>query len=300
MESWYKVKAVPKGQIDSGEALAAIRVAMEKCVSTVNRKEGNGMDLIKTHAPLHTPSDIRLFGCASNFISGPLESSHKDHCKKPSKLTQKRSDLMDEQVAKRLSERMVLDAANSLHFSPKDSETIPSHNTTSKEVGGSKLSLSVSPVTGGCLSYKRSYARKWLIRRDKSPPPRFFPRVAEEFLVRIVCENVELFSDGHPVPELEITCFTTHRSNGYIFRAHPDCHGKTWYDWVNISFLYDGVAEPISVPGQILMFVDFRKHGIPFMDHVEGYVGPGTYAVVRCLDTEPTPLKDSVCTIRTI
>lgn len=100
--------------------------------------------------------------------------------------------------------------------------------------------------------------------------------------------------DGHPVPELEITCFTTHQRNGYIFRAHPDCHGKTWYNWVNISFLYDGVSDPISIPGQILMFVDFCKHGIPFMDNVEGYVGPGTYAIVRCLDTEPTPLKDSV------
>jgi hypothetical protein len=30
------------------------------------------------------------------------------------------------------------------------------------------------------------------------------------------------------------------------------------------------------------------------MDSVDGYIGPGTYAVVRCLDDEPTPLKDSV------
>jgi hypothetical protein len=42
------------------------------------------------------------------------------------------------------------------------------------------------------------------------------------------------------------------------------------------------------------MFVDFRNGKIPFMDNVDGYVGPGTYAVVRCLNGEPTPLKDSV------
>lgn len=44
----------------------------------------------------------------------------------------------------------------------------------------------------------------------------------------------------------------------------------------------------------ILMFVDFCKHKLPLLDNVDGYVGgPGTYVVVRCLDGEPTPLKDS-------
>jgi hypothetical protein len=214
MESWYKVKAVLKKQIHSGEALAAIRVAIDKYVKTVNRKQGNGMDLIKTHAPLHTPSDICLFGCASNFDSASLESSHKDHCKKPSKLTQKQSDQLEEQVSKHLSEKMILDAANSFNFSPKGS-----HNTPSKEVGGTKLALSVSPMAGGSLSYKRLYPRKWLTRNDKSTPSCSFPRVAEEFFVRLVCENVEVFLAGQPIPEVEITCFTTHRINGYIFHA---------------------------------------------------------------------------------
>jgi hypothetical protein len=63
---------------------------------------------------------------------------------------------------------------------------------------------------------------------------------------------------------------------------------------VNISFLHGDVAEPVSVPGQILMFVDFCNNNIPLMDSVDGYISPGTYAVVRCLDGEPTPLKDSV------
>jgi hypothetical protein len=42
-----------------------------------------------------------------------------------------------------------------------------------------------------------------------------------------------------------------------------------------------------------LMFVDFCSNDIPFIDSVDGYVGQGMYAVVRCLDGEPTPLKDS-------
>jgi hypothetical protein len=44
----------------------------------------------------------------------------------------------------------------------------------------------------------------------------------------------------------------------------------------------------------ILMFVDFCKHKLPLLDSVDGYVGGlGMYAVVRCLDGEPMPLKDS-------
>jgi hypothetical protein len=101
MEAWYKLKDVPKKQIDSGNAKAAICVAMDKYVATVNRKVGNGIDLVKTHAPLHTPIYISLVGCTVSFDSGPLESSHKDHCKKPSKLTQKRSDLVKEQKCSR-------------------------------------------------------------------------------------------------------------------------------------------------------------------------------------------------------
>ena len=89
---------------------------MDKYVATVDRQTGNGMNLIKTHAPLHMPEDIRLFGCAANFDSGPLESSHKDHCKKPAKLTQKRGDLLEAQVSKRICESYVLDTAKNMCF----------------------------------------------------------------------------------------------------------------------------------------------------------------------------------------
>jgi hypothetical protein len=68
---------------------------------------------------------------------------------------------------------------------------------------------------------------------------------------------VEVFSDGQPVPQLEIMCFTTHKRDGCIYHAHPECYGKMWYDWVNISFLYEDDTKPVSIPGKILMFVDF-------------------------------------------
>jgi hypothetical protein len=67
MEAWYQVKHVPKRQIDSGFATGAICVAMDKYVVTMDRQEGKGMDMIKIHAPLHTPVDISLFGFAAKL-----------------------------------------------------------------------------------------------------------------------------------------------------------------------------------------------------------------------------------------
>jgi len=84
------------------------------------------MDLIKTHAPLHTPADIRLFGSPSNFDSGPLELMHKENCKKPTKLCKS----------------FILDKAKSMHSRPKDMNSI---STANKVIGGLKLRLKVSP-----------------------------------------------------------------------------------------------------------------------------------------------------------
>jgi hypothetical protein len=105
------------------------------------------MNLIKTHAPLHMPENIRLFGWATNFDSGPLESSHKDNCKKPTKLTQKRGDQLEAQVVKRISESYTLDTVNNMCFRPRDVDVLPTAQNSN--VGGLKLFLKVSPDNTG-------------------------------------------------------------------------------------------------------------------------------------------------------
>ena len=47
MEAWYKVKNVPKRQIDNGQATAAIAAAMKDYVKTVAREQGHGMEFLK-------------------------------------------------------------------------------------------------------------------------------------------------------------------------------------------------------------------------------------------------------------
>ena len=143
-----------------------------------------------------------------------------------------------------------------MHFRPRDVDTITI--VKSKDVGGLMRRLKVFAEKDG-LSYKRTYLSEWTVRKDKRSPSRGFPAVAEQFIVRTICKNLEASLEDRPLPDLEITCFTTHKTDGYIYHAHPDCHGKTWYDWVNINFLYHGNSKPICVPGHILMFVDFHN-----------------------------------------
>ena len=73
----------------------------------------------------------------------------------------------------------------------------------------------------------------------------------------MITQNLEEGLEGEPLPKIEITCFTTHKTNGCIYRAHPDCHGKSWYDSVNITFLTADSHKMCSIPGQILTFIDF-------------------------------------------
>jgi hypothetical protein len=66
--------------------------------------------------------------------------------------------------------------------------------------------------------------------------------------VWIVCKNLKACFEGWLLPDLEISmCFTTHKTDGCIYHAHLNCHKKTWYDWVDINFLYDGNPELICV-----------------------------------------------------
>ena len=39
-------------------------------------------------------------------------------------------------------------------------------------------------------------------------------------------------------PEIVIPCFTEHKIEGQIYRAHPSYHGKgPWYDWVLVEYI---------------------------------------------------------------
>ena len=82
--------------------------------TTFCRGTGQGMRLLKFHVQIHVPRDIRLSGSLSNTDTASGESNHKVICKRTARNTQHRLSKFDYQCAKRFSEDLVLDKANSL------------------------------------------------------------------------------------------------------------------------------------------------------------------------------------------
>jgi hypothetical protein len=66
--------------------------------------------------PHYTATDynLRQFGSNNNSHSGPCESNHIENVKKPSRNMQRQKDTINNQLCKRLSEKMVLDIATGL------------------------------------------------------------------------------------------------------------------------------------------------------------------------------------------
>ena len=119
MEQWLKLPSVRKADVTpsggrtrtESSAKSALRIAVKKYVKTVNRSEGMGMKLTKTHSVLHVPDDVAMFGSGKNWDSGPAESNHKENVKRKAENTSLCKDSLDDQVATRFVESLVLEHA---------------------------------------------------------------------------------------------------------------------------------------------------------------------------------------------
>jgi hypothetical protein len=75
-----------------------------------NRRSGMGLKIVKFHAITHMADDIINFGVPKTFNTESDESAHKP-AKEAAKVTQKRKETFDFQVAKRLTEVHPLELA---------------------------------------------------------------------------------------------------------------------------------------------------------------------------------------------
>jgi hypothetical protein len=89
-----------------------------KLVKLWPRGNGNGWHLPKVHAQFHVPRNIARMGNQMNVHSGPQEANHKVLQKQPSKNAQRRAGVIDIQIAKRLSEFLVIKKAQSIMNPP--------------------------------------------------------------------------------------------------------------------------------------------------------------------------------------
>jgi hypothetical protein len=260
-KTWFWLDAVEKSTIVSGTQLSnATKYAMTRYVDTINRTQGHGLKMTKTHAPLHTDYNIHNFGSNNNSHSGPCKSNHIKNVKKPSRNTQRQKDTIDDQLCKQLSEKMVLDIVTGLvndanarqHLNPESNNfsssatqfAIDVANMASEGVGqGKTLTLSLH----------------WLSSHKKDHPLVKPELTAQRFLLNLLLDAV----DGNTcqINMVTFSCFTEHRRGDQIYRAHPDYRkGGPWYDWAYVEFSPDDTGEESHLyPAQIWFFVNLLK-----------------------------------------
>jgi hypothetical protein len=325
MEQWLKLPTVSKdivtpigGHFSDSPAKSAIRIAVKKFIDTVNRKEGMGMKLTKTHSLLHVPDDVLMFGSGKNWDSGPSESNHKENVKSKAKLTSLCKDSLEDQVATRFEESLIIEHAKGILFSSNDKEgiNVPSPVPLDHS-SGTRIKVTISWSGRGIPRYD-SVIAAWDGRKGTkfgSDSTIHFPQhPALSHLLEIVHqahESIVTTDDAQAVAPcaLVIPCFTDHKvyenipdcGTCQIFRAHPAYRGLLpWNDWVYVQYcistrrgrhVTNNFERHLS---KILLFIDFSQSILPNMMDIQGYVNPGTYALVQSLQEPPIPVRDSV------
>jgi hypothetical protein len=258
MEQWLKLAKVRKADVTPGggtgsdsSAKTALRIAVRKFVKTVNRCDGMGMKLTKTHSVLHVPDDVAMFGSGKNWDSGPSESNHKENVKRKAALTSLCKHSLEDQVATRFEESLVLEHAKGIITGRphgEDSNDDPPRVPPRQESTGSRMKLTISCTPGGQFydSIKATWDGK---KSTKFGPDCSFPLLPQQdaalqYLLKIVSQAHESIPEAErPVGNspLVVSCFTDHKTYDHdgesqIYRAHPAYRGcMPWNDWVYVQ-----------------------------------------------------------------
>jgi hypothetical protein len=261
MEQWIKLPSVRKADVTptgvgpkyESPAKSAIRIAIKKFVNTVNRSKGMGMKLTKVHSVLHVPNDVAMFGSGKNWDSGPSESNHKENVKRKAALTSLCKETLEDQVATRFEESLVLSHAKGIlsGFCADDHEDTPPLSNLQKNTG-SRIKLSIS-----CTRRRHPYYNLISAAWDGKNKSKFGPESALPLPPMDALNHLlQLFRDAYDkctkdeqpttTALLFVNCFTEHKTSNtesglppQIFHAQPAYHGRrAWNDWVYVQYCF--------------------------------------------------------------
>jgi hypothetical protein len=244
---------------------------MQYYKTTVDRKDGNQMKIIKYHLPLHFADDMFRFGSMANYDSSIGELHHKDFAKKPSKTTQRRKEIFEIQTAKCQINNLAIDRAFDYVYpgtrygkNKPDSSTKPMMNKNNILEYCGQINNIV--YTNG--SKKNRPICSWL---------------DTIFLKQLFLECYKAVDNGYL--KAPIKFFTQHNRNGIIFRADPQFHKITknpWYDWVKVNW---GNKKEDACPAKLLLFMEVSVSDFtqPFKFGNSYIESPGSYALAYSL-----------------
>lgn len=205
------------------EAKDAIRRMLWELKLLWPRHTGNEWIKAKFHEMLHVPDDIERHGAPMNTHTGPTEHNHIFHVKRPVRNTQKRRDVLDHQIALRMSETHVINTAHD-----RMTYDYRGRNHAFREVKQDHISGISSNGS------KRVYS----IRIDGSRNIIEVPAQAPVWMSKPVCQQIADGLHGQaPADALRFTLYSEYRRCGELFRAHPSYRrGLPWYDWVMLRW----------------------------------------------------------------
>ena len=239
---------------DSKESRAqiAVRSYLKLFKSVVDRKDGNGLKLVKFHQQLHYPTQILKDGSLLNIDGGHCESIAIENLKKPGSKTQKRLKNLNKQIANNLFTNMILrDSRMLLNIS--GSLTSPDKREGTKGTrGGSYFTMSFPfPELGfnDCID---------TIGLDVEWSGVKYNRFFDSDLINAVAKRLFMNNGegGCLRTTSQVRGFTEYSINGNTFRCHP-CYrgGEPWTDWAMIK--WNESDDPI--PAKICMFLDLTQ-----------------------------------------
>jgi hypothetical protein len=233
------------------DVLEAIRTMIHKLTTLWPRATGNGWDLPKVHAQFHVPYNIARFGNQMNVHSGPQEANHIEMQKRPAKNAQRRSNVIDFQIAKRLAERLVIRRAHYLMHESSPPTTVPPAAVSSTQA-----------ATKGILTLKRPPGHPSVLGNiawaTKQNQMMLLPHHDDVLglLIKDYWHLAAVNANGEQI--LEFPIFTEYNREGTVFRAHNNYRQDgPWIDWAWIDWQEDG--EGI---GKLLIFIEIPNDGL--------------------------------------
>lgn len=112
---------------DNKETFYNVQLAIEKflnkIITLLPRSIGQNWGIPKFHDQLHVAKNIEIHGAPENVHTGPQEHNHIENTKKPSKQVQRKKTILDWQLANRLSEKYIINAAYQKYVNLEDKTT---------------------------------------------------------------------------------------------------------------------------------------------------------------------------------
>jgi hypothetical protein len=287
-EEWLKSDQMTKNIVQ--RARRKHRYLMHLIRKVARRTQGMGLRILKFHAITHMAQDIIHFGVPMNFDTGADEAGHKP-AKVAAQVTQKRKDMFEEQVSRRLTELHVLDLATEEivrnrpvwnYFcleSREDSTASPAHTDEGVVLGGGRFVFTRDNVTGGhTVSTAVSNSDASVGSLMERPFIDFLGALSE----KVANYGVSLV--------LRTSCY----HSGVLYRASANYNGRPWRDWVVVNWGPPWGRQPAKIWG----FVDLTElppHNNVDMGGHDGPVPPSMYAIVENAEflSNPASVKRS-------